>query len=77
MPIYVYELITDDDSPGEQFEIFQSGLDPDRLVILERWADQASLDAHAEANRTRAPLPADLRPAGAGEREDYQYNRTR
>ncbi|HEX5104999.1 MAG TPA: FmdB family transcriptional regulator [Pirellulaceae bacterium] len=28
MPIYVYELITDDDSPGEQFEIFQKMADP-------------------------------------------------
>jgi hypothetical protein len=24
MPLYLYETITDDDSPGEQFEIFQS-----------------------------------------------------
>ena len=23
MPLYVYELITDDDSPGEQFEVYQ------------------------------------------------------
>ena len=61
--------------PGcEQFEIFQSVADPDRLALLERWSDQAALDAHAKPNLTRAPMP--LR-SGPGEREDYQYNRTR
>jgi quinol monooxygenase YgiN len=63
--------------PGcEQFEIFQGVADPDRLTLLERWADQAALDAHAKLNSTRPPLRPELR-AGAGEREDYQYNRTR
>ena len=28
MPLYVYEIITDDDSPGEQFEVMQSMADP-------------------------------------------------
>jgi quinol monooxygenase YgiN len=63
--------------PGcEQFEIFQSVANPDRLALLERWSDQAALDAHARLNSTRPPLRPDLR-AGSGEREDYQYNRTR
>ena len=63
--------------PGcEQFEVFQSVVDPDKLTILERWTDQAALDAHSKLNATRAPLPAELR-LGRGEREDYQYNRTR
>lgn len=63
--------------PGcEQFEVFQSVLNPDKLTLLERWTDQASLDAHAKLNAIRAPLPAELR-AGATEREDYVYNRTR
>ena len=63
--------------PGcEQFEVFQSVLDPDRLALLERWSDQAALDVHAKLNATRESLPARLR-AGPGEREDYQYNRTR
>src|SRR5437899_8971197 len=63
--------------PGcEQFEVFQSGTDPDRLALLERWSDQASLDAHAQLNSTRPPLRPELR-VGSGEREDYQYNRTR
>ena len=63
--------------PGcEQFEAFQSVLDPDRIALLERWTDQAALDVHARLNSTRPPLRPELR-AGSGEREDYQYNRTR
>jgi quinol monooxygenase YgiN len=63
--------------PGcEQFEVFQSVLNPDRLALLELWKDQAALDVHAKLNATRAPMPEGLR-AGGGEREDYQYNRTR
>jgi quinol monooxygenase YgiN len=63
--------------PGcEQFEVFQSVLNPDKLVLLELWTNQAALDVHAKVNATRAPLPDGLR-LGAGEREDYQYNRTR
>ncbi len=63
--------------PGcEQFEVFQSLLDPDKLVLLERWTDAAALAAHAEANKTRSPLPAGL-SAGGAEREDYDYSRTR
>ena len=63
--------------PGcEQFEVFQSAVNPDRLTLLERWADQASLDAHAKLNSTRPPLHPELR-AGSGEREDYEYRRTR
>jgi quinol monooxygenase YgiN len=63
--------------PGcEQFEVFQSILDPDKLTLLELWTDQAALDVHAKVNTTRAPLPEGLR-SGSGEREDYQYNRTR
>ena len=34
--------------PGcEQFEIFQSVENPDKLTLLECWRDQAALDAHA------------------------------
>jgi quinol monooxygenase YgiN len=63
--------------PGcEQFEVFQSVLDPDKLSLLELWVDQEALDAHAKVNATRAPLPDGLR-GGAGEREDYLYNRVR
>ncbi|MGH6988700.1 MAG: putative quinol monooxygenase [Stellaceae bacterium] len=63
--------------PGcEQFEAFQSIDDPDRIVLLERWADQPALDTHAKLQATRPPPAPDLRQ-GPGEREDYTYNRTR
>ena len=63
--------------PGcEQFEVFQSVLNPDRLTLLERWVDQAALDAHAKLTETRPPMPPGLR-VGTGEREDYEYKRTR
>jgi len=59
--------------PGcEQFEVFRSALDPDRLVLLELWRDAAALEAHRQVNATRAPLPPGLR-SGAVEREDYDY----
>ena len=66
--------------PGcQQFEVVQSALDPDTLVTLELWSDQAALDAHARLNATRPPNPvlADLRADGVRPREDYLYNRTR
>ena len=63
--------------PGcEQFEVFQSVLNPDKLALLELWKDQAALDVHAKVNETCAPLPAGLRAPG-GSREDYEYNRVR
>lgn len=63
--------------PGcEQFEAFQSIVNPDKLLLLERWTDQAALDVHAKLNSTRPPLLPELR-AGKSEREDYEYNRTR
>ena len=63
--------------PGcEQFEVFQSVVNGDNLVLLERWTDQAALDVHSKVNATRTPLPAELR-VGTTEREDYTYNRTR
>lgn len=63
--------------PGcEQFEVFQSIVNPDKLAILERWTDKPSLDAHAKVNSTRPPLRPELR-SGTTEREDYEYNRTR
>jgi len=63
--------------PGcEQFEAFRSVLDPDKLIVLERWSDQSALDTHAQVNTTRVQLNPELR-VGRGEREDYTYNRTR
>ena len=66
--------------PGcEQFEVFQSGSDPDRLVLLELWASQEDLDVHAKLNASQPPNPAmaELRADGVMQREDYEYNRTR
>jgi quinol monooxygenase YgiN len=62
-----------------QFEAFQSGNNPDKLCLLELWADQAALDVHAGLNASRPPNPAmaTLRADDAGQREDYEYNRTR
>ena len=62
-----------------QYEVFQSALDPDTLVLLELWADQAALDVHAQVNATRPPNPtlAALRADDIRPREDYVYNRTR
>jgi len=63
--------------PGcQQFEVFQSVVNPDKLTILERWTDQGALDAHAQLQSTRPPLRPELR-TGTTEREDYRYNRTR
>ena len=65
------------EEPGcEQFEVFQSVLNPDKLTLLELWKDQAALDVHAKVNTTRAPLPAGLRTPDSS-REDYAYNRVR
>ena len=59
-----------------QFELFQSVFDPDKFTLVELWENQAALDAHAKLQAARPPLPQGLRH-GAGEREDYTYNRTR
>ena len=61
--------------PGcEQFEVFQSVENPDKLLLFERWKDQKALDVHAALKRP--PLLPEFR-SGSGEREDYEYNRTR
>jgi quinol monooxygenase YgiN len=64
------------DAGCQQFELFQSIFDPDKFTLIELWESQQALDNHAKLQAARPPLPAGLR-AGAGEREDYQYNRTR
>ena len=64
------EVVTE---PGcLQFEVFRSAVDPDKLVLLELWEDEAALAEHAKMNATRAPFPPGLRGSG-GEREDYVY----
>jgi quinol monooxygenase YgiN len=37
----------------EQYELFQSLDEPDKVVLLERWASQELLDRHMERERTR------------------------
>jgi quinol monooxygenase YgiN len=57
--------------PGcEQYDLFQNTENPDQLLLVERWTDQASLDAHAELNRQRGPVGAELR-AGPGRPERF------
>ena len=60
----------------KQFELFQSVFDPDKFALLELWESQEALDNHAKLQAARPPLPEGLRQ-GSGEREDYQYKRTR
>ena len=63
--------------PGcEQFEVFQSVADPNRFTVLERWVDAAALEAHKQLNAANTPGLREL-CAGSGEREDYEYHRTR
>lgn len=69
-------VVSRQDAGCEQFEVFQSADTPDKLILIELWKDQAALDAHAKLQAQRPPLPEGLR-LGAGEREDYTYNRTR
>lgn len=59
-----------------QFELFQSTLNPDKMVILEHWESEEALAVHSQLNTTRPSIRPELR-AGAAAREDYTYNRTR
>ncbi len=56
----------------EQYELFRGQDDPDKLVLLERWTDQASLDAHGEAMRARGPSPTAPFRAGNAAAEHYE-----
>jgi len=59
-----------------QFEVFRSVVEPRNFTLLERWTDQAALHSHAEVNKQRAPLAAEMF-ATISQREDYEYARTR
>jgi quinol monooxygenase YgiN len=41
----------------EQYEMFQSAENPDKLVLLERWTTAEDLEVHGEAMRARGPSP--------------------
>ena len=40
-------------------------LDPRRVVLFERWEDQAALDAHLVIRRASPPPPNDVSPSSA------------
>lgn len=60
----------------EQFEVFQGVENRERFVTMERWKDAAAEDAHRILTQAGKPVVREL-SVGAGEREDYTYNRTR
>ena len=40
--------------PGcQEYEVFQSVADPDKMALLEMWDDEATLEVHQEVNRRR------------------------
>ena len=45
------QAITQQQEGCEQYELFQSLDDPERIVLLERWASQLLLDKHIAAER--------------------------
>jgi quinol monooxygenase YgiN len=58
--------------PGcEQFDLFANTENPDQLLLVERWTDEASLAAHAERNRQRPSVDAELRAPNRGQTEHY------
>jgi len=58
------------ESGCEEFELYQSTERPDQLVLLERWTDEAALEAHSELNRQRGNSLASLR-TGTTQAERY------
>ncbi|OGA04562.1 MAG: hypothetical protein A3H35_17525 [Betaproteobacteria bacterium RIFCSPLOWO2_02_FULL_62_17] len=59
--------------PGcEQYELFQSVQNPDKLVLMERWTDQASLDAHMEIMKKRDMSAHSAMRAEPPSRERYE-----
>ena len=55
---------------GEQYDVFQHTEEPDRLILLERWTDDAALATHAELNRQRPRIGEHLR-AGPSSAERF------
>jgi quinol monooxygenase YgiN len=41
-----------------EYTLSADPIEPDRIVLCERWADQASLDAHLAAMASAPPAPA-------------------
>ena len=60
--------------PGcKQFEVFRSGLEPARYVLLEHWESPEALAVHASLNAANPPSPT---PGIQRVREDYTYQTT-
>ena len=55
---------------GARFGAFRSAVKGERVILLERWRDQAALDGHAAENAQRAALPQGLL-AGPVARADH------
>ena len=53
----VVQAMASQDEGCEHYELSQSLDAPDRLVLLERWANQELLDKHMEAEHSRDPAP--------------------
>jgi quinol monooxygenase YgiN len=53
------QAIAQQEEGCEQYELFQSLDDPDKVLLLERWASQDLLDKHMEAERARNASPVD------------------
>jgi quinol monooxygenase YgiN len=52
------QAITQQEEGCEQYELFQSIDEPEKVVLLERWASQELLDKHMVAERTRNAQPS-------------------
>ena len=55
-----------------QYELFQSVQNPDTLVLMERWTDQASLEAHLEIMKKRDMNTHSAMRAEPATRERYE-----
>jgi quinol monooxygenase YgiN len=58
--------------PGcQQFDLFQNTENPDQLLLVGRWTDVASLEAHTARHRDQPRIGADL-SGGPGKGERYE-----
>ena len=55
----VLQTIARQEDGCEQYELFQSLDDPDKVLLLERWTNQEVLGRHIEAERARPTAPID------------------
>ncbi|HEY3118090.1 MAG TPA: antibiotic biosynthesis monooxygenase family protein [Chloroflexota bacterium] len=53
----------------EQFDLFVNAEDPDDMMLVERWTDEESLNAHYALNRPR--IAEDLRVDTGATNERY------